>query len=139
MSCSQPVRVAQWIARLPPEQKVAGSTPASDTLFLSLCFEKSQFSSEKKREQSNKAPMAQWIRRLPTEQEIPGSSPGRSLSFYVATISSRMPRRAQKKGVVQIPLGRTLFFPLEKGEYRRSETPFFRVTAFLAEWLRRWT
>ena len=24
------VRVAQWIARLPPKQKVAGSTPASD-------------------------------------------------------------------------------------------------------------
>jgi hypothetical protein len=24
------VRVAQWIARLPPKQKVAGSNPASD-------------------------------------------------------------------------------------------------------------
>ena len=31
------VRVAQWIARLPPKQKVAGSTPASDAvLFLLL-------------------------------------------------------------------------------------------------------
>ena len=127
MSCSQPVRVAQWIARLPPEQKVAGSTPASDTFFYHqvrvLCFEKSQFSSEKKREQSNKAPMAQWIRRLPTEQEIPGSSPGRSLSFYIPTIS----------------FGRFFSSLKMEGEYTRSETPFFRVTAFLAEWLRRWT
>ena len=29
------VRVAQWIARLPPKQKVAGSNPASD-VFLDL-------------------------------------------------------------------------------------------------------
>lgn len=130
------VRVAQWIARLPPEQKVAGSTPASDTFFYHqvrvLCFEKSQFSSEKKREQSNKAPMAQWIRRLPTEQEIPGSSPGRSLSFYIPTISSGA--------------GPITFQPFLHFFARRSKAhlgahffPFFRVTAFLAEWLRRWT
>ena len=28
------VRVAQWIARLPSKQKVAGSIPASDVLFV---------------------------------------------------------------------------------------------------------
>ena len=31
------VRVAQWIARLPPKQKVAGSNPASDVLLFNLC------------------------------------------------------------------------------------------------------
>ena len=31
------VRVAQWIARLPPKQKVVGSNPTSDVfLFISL-------------------------------------------------------------------------------------------------------
>ena len=30
------VRVAQWIARLPPKQKVAGSNPASDVQ-VSFC------------------------------------------------------------------------------------------------------
>jgi hypothetical protein len=33
--CKQ-VRVAQWIARLPPKQKVAGSNPASDTFAFLL-------------------------------------------------------------------------------------------------------
>ena len=32
------VRVAQWIARLPPKQKVAGSNPASDDSFC-MCEE----------------------------------------------------------------------------------------------------
>jgi hypothetical protein len=31
------VRVAQWIARLPPKQKVAGSNPASDVDVLCVC------------------------------------------------------------------------------------------------------
>jgi hypothetical protein len=30
-ACSWPARVAQWIERLPPEQEVAGSTPAAGT------------------------------------------------------------------------------------------------------------
>ena len=29
-TCSRQVRVAQWIARLPPKQKVVGSNPTSD-------------------------------------------------------------------------------------------------------------
>ena len=34
------VRVAQWIARLPPKEKVVGSTPTSDVFFLFfvVCF-----------------------------------------------------------------------------------------------------
>lgn len=31
------VRVAQWIARLPPKQKVVGSNPTSDVFFLCVC------------------------------------------------------------------------------------------------------
>ena len=37
---SCPVRVAQWIARLPPKQKVAGSNPASDV--IPFCFDRGQ-------------------------------------------------------------------------------------------------
>ena len=35
---SDTVRVAQWIARLPPKEKVVGSTPTSDAFFLKLLF-----------------------------------------------------------------------------------------------------
>jgi hypothetical protein len=34
LSC---VRVAQWIARLPPKEKVVGSTPTSDMFFFLGC------------------------------------------------------------------------------------------------------
>jgi hypothetical protein len=34
------VRVAQWIARLPPKQKVAGSNPASDVEAIILHHER---------------------------------------------------------------------------------------------------
>ena len=59
------VRVAQWIARLPPKQKVAGSNPASD-VFLSpkpSCEKESKKKRERQQEKKRKkekGPKSDW-------------------------------------------------------------------------------
>ena len=90
--------MAQWITRLPTEQKIPGSTPGWLVNRLDPMLGQSPLrpSGEVRRpaelwtacrratlhlnigvEHTAKGgPVAQWITRLPTEQKIPGSTPG---------------------------------------------------------------